>query len=433
MPTISLKEKAEGAVAETERKIQSEETAKTIETEAVASVESETEEVQPSMQTLPDEGEERAAEETEKKELSKKALSKKKGLLARLSAIGTVSNKEVVEFTRHLAVMLGAGVTIFEAILFLKDQSRNKVFKDRLENIIESLNNGQSLSNAMKKFPKIFPPIYTNIIQVGEKSGTLAQTMVDLADHMEDSEQFRRKVKGALIYPKIILTVMLTFIFIIVLFVMPRILTIFNSLGAEIPLATRVTIGITNFINDNLTLIFVALIGLGFLIYVLFRNPNVQKWRDLAYIRMPLVGNIVLNYNTAQVSQHFGTLFASGITIVKCLEITGTVIRNKIFKEEIDYMIDKIKKGAALSQSFIERSHFPPMFIKLIRVGERTGKLPHVVEYMKKYYKNLVDNDVKNITTIIEPAIMVLLGILIAGLVITVIGPIYQLISNVGR
>ncbi|MBU1017965.1 type II secretion system F family protein [Patescibacteria group bacterium] len=389
------------------------------------------EEDKPSMRTLSQENATPKKKGIKKED--EKSKKSKKSLFQRLSAIGTVSSREVVEFTRHLAVMLGAGITIFEAILFLKDQARNKIFRDRLESVVESLNNGQALSNAMRRFPKIFPPIYTNIIQVGEKSGTLAQTMVDLADHLEDSEEFRRKVKGALIYPKIIIGVMLTFIFILILFVMPRILTIFNSLGADIPLATRVMIGVTNFINNHLVMIFAVGFGLAVLIYMLFRNPGVQKWRDKVYIRFPLVGHIVLNYNTAQVSQHFGTLFASGITIVRCLEITSTVVKNKIFRSEIGYMIEKIKRGAALSQSFPEKSFFPPMFIKLIRVGERTGKLPHVVEYMKKYYKNLVDNDVKNITTIIEPVIMVLLGLMVAGLVITVIGPIYQLISNVGQ
>jgi type II secretory pathway component PulF len=362
-----------------------------------------------------------------------KKSGKKKGLIKRLSAIGTISQKEVIEFTRHISVMLGAGVTIFEAIKFLKEQSRNKVFANRLDSIIESLNNGNSLSGAMRKFPKIFPPIYVNIISVGESSGTLPQTMTDLADHLEESEKFKRKVKGALIYPKIIIGVMLAFIVILVLFVMPRILTIFKSLGAEIPLATRVIIAITNFVNNNLVLIFSVIFGGGIFLYILFKNPAVKRWRDLLYIKIPFVGHIVLNYNTAQVGQHFGTLFASGITVVKCLNITSSVVANRVFQDEIKYMVEKIQNGASLSQSFKEHSEFPPMFIKLIKVGERTGKLPHVIDYMKNYYKSLVDEDVKNITTIIEPVIMVLLGLMVAGLVVTVIGPIYQLISNVGQ
>ncbi|MCK5613584.1 type II secretion system F family protein, partial [Candidatus Pacearchaeota archaeon] len=331
------------------------------------------------MRALP---EQKPEEKSEEKKKDQKPKKKKLSLMQRLNAIGTVSQKEIVEFTRHLSVMLGAGVTIFEAVKFLKDQSRNKVFKSRLESVIESLNNGQPLSAAMKKFPKIFPAIYTNIIQVGEKSGTLSQTMIDLADHMEDSEEFKRKVKGSLIYPKIILGVMLTFMFILVLFVMPRILTIFNSLGAEIPLATRMIIAFTDFVNNNLALIFTGLFGMGILIYMALKNPSVQRARDLAYIRFPIVGYIVLNYNTAQVSQHFGTLFASGITIIKCLEITQSVVRNKMFQEEISYMIERIKKGSSLSQSFPEKSYFPPMFVKLIKVGERTGKLPQVIDYM---------------------------------------------------
>ena len=357
---------------------------------------------------------------------------KKKGIWQRLGEIGTISPREVVEFTRHLAVMLGAGVTIFEAIQFLKDQAENKAFSGKLDSIMESLNNGQPLSVAMKKFPKVFPDIYTNILRVGEQSGTLPQTMVDLSNHLEETDRFRSKVKGALIYPKIILGVMVTFIFVLLVFVMPRILTVFKSLGAELPLATRVIIWITEFINNHIAMIFLIIFGGIAFLYAIFQNPMVKRFRDLVYIKAPFVGKIVLNYNTAQVSQHFGTLFASGITVIKCLEITRTVLANKVFQEEIDFMINRIKNGAAFSQSFRENSYFPPMFVKLIKVGERTGKLPHVVDYMTNYYKGIVDNDVKNITTIIEPVIMVLLGLMVTGLVITVIGPIYQLISNVG-
>lgn len=357
---------------------------------------------------------------------------KKKSLLQRLGEIGTISRKEVIEFTRHLSVMLGAGVTIFEAIKFLKSQSQNKVFQARLEDIIESLNNGQSLSNSMHKFPKIFPDIYVNIVHVGEQSGNLPETMNDLAEHMEDADKFRQKVKGALIYPKIILGVMVTFILVLVLFVIPRIMTIFKSLGAEIPFATRMVIGFTEFVNNHFALIVAVVFGASSAIYLFLKNPKIRRYRDLFYVKAPLFGHIVLNYHTAQVGQHFGTLFASGITILKCLEITASVVDNLVFREEIEAMIQKIRGGVSLSQSFDENTHFPPMFVKLINVGERTGKLPQVIDYLKNYYKGLVDTDVKNITTIIEPAIMVFLGLMVAGLVITVIGPIYQLISNVG-
>jgi type II secretory pathway component PulF len=268
---------------------------------------------------------------------------------------------------------------------------------------------------------------------VGEQSGTLSQTMLDLADHLEDSEQFKRKVKGALIYPKIILGVMVTFMFVLALFVMPRILTIFTSLGAEIPFATRVLIYITKFVNQNLVVIIGSMAGVVAAVYFSMRNRKIRRMRDLMYIKLPMIGYIILNYNTAQAAQHFGTLFASGIPIIRCLEITSSVMGNVVFQEEMDYMIGRIKNGASFSQSFPEDSHFPPMFVKMIRVGERTGKLPNVIEYMKKYYKGLVDNDVKNITAVIEPVIMILLGLMVTGLVVTVIGPIYQLISNVGK
>ncbi|MBU1015694.1 type II secretion system F family protein [Patescibacteria group bacterium] len=371
-------------------------------------------------------------EKTDPFKKEEKAKIKKRSLIERLNEIGTIKDKEVVEFTRHLSVMLSAGVTIFEAINFLKEQTGNKVFAVKLGRVIESLNNGQSLSSSMKKFPKIFPDIYTNIISVGEHSGTLSETMLDLANHLEESDNFKKKVKGALVYPKIILLVMGAFMIVLFFFVMPRILTIFESLHADIPATTQFVIIMTNFFRNNIILILLSIVGIYTLFKIIIKNPEVRFRRDLMYIKMPLIGKIVLNYNTAQLSQHFGTLFQSGLTIVKCLEITSTVLKNHVFRDEIQYMAEKIKKGASFSQSFKDDSEFPPMFIKLIKVGERTGKLPYVIDYMKSYYQGLVDNDVKNITTIIEPVIMVLLGLMVAGLVITIIGPIYQLISNVG-
>ncbi len=370
--------------------------------------------------------------ETDAFESATKKKEKKKGLVERLNEIGTIKSKEIVEFTRHLSVMLSAGVTIFEAINFLKEQASNKVFASKLTRVIESLNNGQSLSASMKRFPKIFPEIYTNIIHVGENSGTLAETMLDLANHLEESEDFKKKVKGALIYPKIILMVMGGFMVVLFFWVMPRILKIFESLNADIPPTTKVVIALTNFFQNNVILLIVSIIGIIVLYKVMMKHPRIRYQRDLLYLRIPALGRIVLNYNTTQLSQHFGTLFQSGLTIVKCLEITSTVLKNSVFREEVSHMAEKIKKGYSFSQSFKKDSEFPSMFIKLIRVGERTGKLPYVIDYMKGYYKGLVDNDVKNITTIIEPLIMVLLGLMVAGLVITVIGPIYQLIANVG-
>ncbi len=361
-----------------------------------------------------------------------KKVKKKPSLYDKLNEMGNIKTKEVVEFTRHMTVMLGSGVTIFEAISFLKDQSKNKVFAAKLGHIIEKLNNGESLSVAMKRYPKVFPEVYTNIVQVGEKSGTLSQTMDDLANHLEESERFKKKVNGALIYPKIILFVMLIFMVVLFYFVMPRIISVFIGLNADIPTPTKVVIFLTDFIQDKILLIILAIPGAYIFAKLILRNKDIRRKRDLFYIKVPMVGRIALNYNTAQVSQHFGTLFESGLTIPRCLEITESVITNTVFKEEIGEMIDKIKSGASFSASFNEKSIFPPMFVKLIKVGERTGKLPHVINYMKSYYSELVDGDVKNISSIIEPLIMVLLGLMVTGLVVTIIGPIYKLISNIG-
>ena len=294
-----------------------------------------------------------------------------------------------------MTVMLGSGVTIFEAVGFLRDQSKNKAFAVKLDHIIESLNNGESLSNAMKKYPKVFPDIYTNIIQVGEKSGTLAETMTDLANHLEENEEFRKKVHGALIYPKIILSVMMIFLVILFYFVMPRIIGVFEGLNAEIPTATKVVIAITEFLQNRILLVILGLAGAYVLAKLMVKNERIRRGRDLFYIKVPLIGRIALNYNTAQVSQHFGTLFESGLTIPRCLEITRSVLKNRVFQDEIDHMVTKIKSGSAFSASFKEDTRFPPMFVKLIKVGERTGKLPHVISYMKGYYKGLVDTDVK--------------------------------------
>jgi len=360
-------------------------------------------------------------------------VEEKKSLIDRLNEIGTIPQKDIINFTRHMSVMISAGVTVFETLEFLIEQTKNKVFKSKLNIVLKNLNNGQSFSSSISKFPKIFPSIYVNIVRVGEESGTLPNSMKDLADSLEENANFKRKVKGALIYPKIIGVVMLGFIMVLALFVMPRILKIFESLGSEIPFSTRVIIWLTDFINNHFLLIIMVIVGIIISIHYILKNKYIAKKRDLLYIKAPVFGKIVLNYNVAQITHHFNTLFASGITIVKCLEITKNVINNQIFKEEIGFMIDKIKNGSSLADSFKNNSYFPSMIIKLFKVGERTGKLQYVIDYVSGYYHNLVDNDVKDITTIIEPLIMVTLGLMVAGLIITVIGPIYKLISNVAN
>lgn len=360
--------------------------------------------------------------------LKKKNL---KSFLKYLDTIGTVPTKDLAMFTRHLAVMSNAGVTLVEALVFLKENTNSGKLSVILWEVIDQIKNGEPLSKCLSKSPSVFWETYINMIRVGEQSGTMGKGLNDLADKLESDQELRSKVKGAMIYPVIVFTAMFGLMGILALFVLPRIMKMFDAFDVKLPFSTRVIIAGTKFINAYPVAILLVTIGFFVSIKIVLGLKKVKPHLHKFIMKAPIVGKISHNLNTTRVCSTMGTLLDSGVTITKSLKITADSIENIIVKEELRRIVKKIESGATLSQGFAKSSNiFTPMVPKMISVGERTGELTNILNYLSEYYRKQVDNSIKNLSTAMEPLIMLLLGIMVAIIVISVIGPIYQLTGS---
>lgn len=360
--------------------------------------------------------------------LKKKDL---KSLIAYLDSIGTVPTKDLAMFTRHLAVMSNAGVTFVEALTFLRDNTNSGKLKAILSEVIEQIKNGDPLSKALSKYPTVFTETYINMIRVWEQSGTMGKGLNDLADKIEGDQELRSKVKGAMIYPVIVLVAMTGICGILAFFVMPRIMKMFESFGGELPLSTRIVMGSSNFIVEHPIHIVVTFIVVFIALKVILGLKAVKPHLHKFIMKAPIVGKISHNLNTTRVCSTMSTLLASGVTITNSLQITAESIENIIVRKELQKIVKKIENGATLSQGFAHTAKiFTPMVPKMISVGERTGELTKILEYLTSYYRKQVDNSIKNLSTAMEPMIMLILGIMVAVIVVSVIGPIYQLTGS---
>lgn len=360
--------------------------------------------------------------------LKKKDL---KSFLNYLDSIGTVPTKELAMFTRHLAVMSSAGVTLVEALTFLKDNTNSGRLRVILEEVIEQIKNGEPLSKCLSKYPSVFSDTYINMIKVGEQSGTLSRGLNDLANKMESDQELKSKVKGAMIYPIIVFIAMFGLGAVLAFFVMPRIMKMFDAFNVELPLSTKIIIATTKFINNYPVAIVLTTIGLIIALRFILRLQTVKPHLHKFIMKAPIIGKISHNINTTRVCGTLATLLSSGVTITRSLQVTADSIENIIVKNELNAIVKKIENGATLSQGFAKSGEvFTPMVPKMISVGERTGELTEILKYLNDYYRKQVDNSIKNLSTAMEPMIMVLLGIMVAVIVISVIGPIYQLTGS---
>lgn len=351
-----------------------------------------------------------------------------------LDSIGTVANKDLAMFTRHLAVMSNAGVTLVESLVFLKDNTNSGKLKMILTEVIEQIKNGEPLSKCLSKNPSVFSETYINMIRVGEQSGTLGKGLNDLADKLESDQELRSKVKGAMIYPIIIFVAMFGLGGILAFFVMPRIMKMFEAFDVQLPLSTRVILASTKFINAYPLAILGTTIGVFIAFKIVLKLKVVKPYLHSLILKLPIVGKISHNLNTTRVCGTLGTLLGSGVTITKSLQITADSIENVIVKAELIRIVHKIENGSTLSQGFAETGKiFTPMVPKMISVGERTGELSNILEYLTIYYRKQVDNSIKNLSTAMEPMIMLILGVMVATIVISVIGPIYQLTGSLKK
>jgi type II secretory pathway component PulF len=337
---------------------------------------------------------------------------------------------EIVNFTRQLATMVVAGLSIPEALTILRTQTNNAIFSSTLADIEHQIVSGGNLGDALAKYPKYFPPIYIALVRAGETSGQLDQVLSRLADSMEGQRDFRSKVTGAMIYPVIILVGMGIVVTIMMTVVIPKLTELYSDFGVDLPASTKLLIDMSTFMVRFWWLVIAAVVGFIYLFNTWRKTPTGEYVVDAAILRIPLFGELQKKIILVEFTRTLAMLITSGIRLLDALHILKDALGNVLFRNAIVAISKKVERGFPLGDTFGEFPVFPPIVSQMMKVGEETGKLDDTLMKLSKYFESESENLVKGLTTAIEPIIMVVLGVGVGFIVVSVITPIYNLTSQ---
>ncbi len=352
---------------------------------------------------------------------------KKEGSFFNITIGGGIKNKDRVVFLRQLATMINAGLPIIEAIKSLSAEMKNQTFKNVLGEVAKDVEGGLSLSEGFKKHPKVFPEIYINMIKVGESSGEIDKALLELADQQESDYNLLSKIKSALAYPVFILSALVVVGVIMLIFVMPQLTSLFEDAGSDLPLITRILIGFSGLVQGYwwvAALIVLLLILFG---YSYIKTDNGRKNFDLLKLKLPVVGSLMQKIYIARFSGMLNTLEKSGVPIVKSLLITSNSIGNTHLEAALIKAREDVSNGIPLGTSLSDSPYFPLLVIQMIKVGEKTGELAQVLNKMEDFFAREVDETAKTFSALLEPVLMLIIGLVIGVVVASVILPIYNL------
>lgn len=344
-----------------------------------------------------------------------------------------VSNSELIILTKNLSGMLKAGLSLSRALSVLKKQTKNPMLDKIITSITNDINSGSSFSSALVKFPNVFSKLFVSMARAGEESGNLANALLDIGMNLEKSNALTKKIKGALIYPGVIMSAMVVIGVLMFAFVVPTLASTFKELGVTLPLSTRVLVFLGNFFSSHLLLTFILMFVIGLGGYFLFTAKFMSKYIDFMVTRMPLMGTLAKELNTARTARTMASLLSSGVSIIRAVEITQDVVQNIYYKKVLEQAKVSVEKGAPFSEAFVSRSDlYPVMMSEMIQVGEETGKLSDMLLQIASFYEEEIENKTKNLSTIIEPLLMVVIGAGVGFFAISMISPLYSILGSIG-
>jgi type IV pilus assembly protein PilC len=356
--------------------------------------------------------------------------SEKYNLASVFERFQRVSFTDIVNFTRQLATMVVAGLSLPEALTILRTQTTSKIFATMLQEVEHQIVSGGSLADSLAKYPAYFPATYIALVRAGESSGTLDQVLTRLADILESQREFRGKVSGALIYPVIIVIGMTAVVFIMMTVVVPKLTDLYKDFNIELPASTRLLMGVSSFFVHYWWLMILLMVG-GTMLFTKWRKtPEGELVVDTIILRIPLFGELQKKIMLVEFTRTLGMLIASGIHILEGLRILKQSLGNVVFRNAITEIAKKVEKGFPLGDTFAQFDVFPPIVSQMMKVGEETGKLDDTLMKLSRYFETESEHLVKGLTTAIEPIIMVVLGLGVGFIVISVITPIYNLTSQ---
>jgi type IV pilus assembly protein PilC len=345
--------------------------------------------------------------------------------------IGTgVKKVDISRFTRQFATMIGAGLPMVQCLDILATQTENKELAKIIKQVKEAVQGGATLSEALSRHPKVFDALYTNMVEAGELGGALDAILVRLAVYREKADKLVRKVKGAMIYPSVVAFVAAAVTIGMLTFIVPVFAKMFGGLGADLPGPTLIVLHISYFLKANFLYLFFGTLGLLGLFIWWKRTPGGALMFDKFLLKTPVFGNLVRKSSVARFTRTLSTLLASGVSILEALEITAKTAGNLVIANAINHSVMAIAEGDTITGPLKETGVFPPMVTQMISVGEKTGGLDEMLSKIADFYDEEVDDAVAALTSIIEPIIIVFMGIVIGGILIAMYLPMFDIIGK---
>lgn len=342
-----------------------------------------------------------------------------------------VKTRDVVILSRQLSTLFEAKVPVLDSFKLLANEAESPILRKKISQVVEDIQGGIPMSQAMAKHPDVFSKFYVNMVRSGEESGKLDEVFLFLADYLERSFELASKARNALLYPAFVIFVFISVMILMMVFVIPKLNLILNEAGQEIPVYTKVIIGISNFLVNFGPLLFIALvIGIIFLWRYVRTEAGRMSFSQFQ-IAVPYVGSLYKKLYLARVTDNLKTLLSSGVSMVRSLEISSDVVGNEVYSRILRESTDAVKGGNSLSEALSRYEDVPPLVSRMIKIGEETGKLSFILETLSRFYKREVDNAVDNLVGLIEPVMIIVLGVGVGILLISILGPIYNISSAI--
>lgn len=347
-----------------------------------------------------------------------------------INTINRISGKDLVVFSRQFSIMMMANVSITDALLTIVEQTDNLKFKNVISKVAYDVDNGSFLSEALKKHPKVFSNFYCSVVKAGETSGKLDNVLEYLANETEKDYDLLRRFKGALIYPAFIISGLLIVGFVFILFVLPQMTKILEETGGALPLSTRIVIGASNFLQNYYIILLIILVAVVVLARFFYKTPRGRRFFDYLTVNFPLIGGIFRLVYLVRFSSSLSTLLKGGVSVTRSLEIVGDIIQNYFYVEVIDNTVDKINEGGSITEALSDSPYFPKMVSQIMMIGEKTGRLEESLDEVAKFYEKELNNRLSNLNALLEPFIMVVMGLGVGIMIAAIILPMYNMASQ---
>jgi type IV pilus assembly protein PilC len=345
--------------------------------------------------------------------------------------LGRVKPKDVVIFSRQFAVLISANVPVVQSLKIVVDQTESVKLKIAVSQVADEIDAGTRLSEALGKHPKIFSNFYVSVIRSGETSGKLDEVLTYLADEMEKDYDMTSKIKGAMIYPIFVFCGLTGVGVVMMVFVVPKLTAILTETGAELPFATKVLIGMSGFMTSYWWILVIIFGGLAFGVRMFYQTASGRKTIDYLKLRLPVFGHLFQMIYLVRFTRSMQTLIIGGVNITKSLKITADVVSNEIYKDLIEQTVKEVEDGNSISNVFSQSNQIPKMVSQMMSIGEKTGKMDIILQRITEFYSREINNIVANLMTLMEPIIMVVMGVAVGLMVAAIIMPMYNMAQSV--